>query len=190
MKTNRLGWAVIAAALSMVAGCNGTVVSENGAGGDGAGGSDTGGETSTADTTTSSTLCVEQPTDWDNLPPQNCETLTSLIVANPALTDDSGDGSVSPGETATLAVDLVETSGYGMFSYPLIHFTTDNPAVTASNEAMLYGIGGCGVFTLNTLITVSASIPKGTKINVYAQVGALNLDCPDAFTLTVPVQIQ
>lgn len=195
----RNGWAAIAATLALIAGCNGHVVTGNGAGGDGgseaggssAGGGDTGSVTSTTTTTTTTTtVCVEQPVDPGEVPMQTCAQLDPLIVNNPVLTDTNGDGSLSPGETGTLAVDLVETSGIGMYWYPFVAFTSDTPSVTVTSGDFLYGIGPCGTYTLTTQITVDAAVPKGTTVNVLAKVSALNLECPGSFTLTVPVTIQ
>lgn len=171
-------------------GCGGHVVAEDGgSGGSGTDNAGGGGAGGAAATTT--TECVVQSTDpnggWVE---PTCDTLSAMIVSNPSIQDDSGDGKVSPGETAIVTVDLHETTGVGFYSYPNVIFSSDVAGVTVTNEAMLYGIGPCDTYPMATLVTVGAGVPKGTVVHIGAQVAMLSLECPDAFAITVPLQVQ
>ncbi|MFO0586397.1 MAG: hypothetical protein U0441_02595 [Polyangiaceae bacterium] len=182
-----------------LAGCNGTVVdARDGEGGGGASATGAGGGTTssatggdTIDTFTSPPAeCVVQPADPPPALDPTCDILNPLFVSGPVLEDASGDGKLSPGETGTLTVQLQETSGFGMYYYPLVNFTTDVPGVSLTNEAVLYGIAACDSVAMATQITVAPDVPAGETVVIHAQVGALNLDCPKSSSLSVTFQVQ
>lgn len=185
----------LAALVLGLAACNGSVTIETDeSGGGGATGTATGGsDTGTAGAggaTATSTVCVPEEPDWNDptFTEPTCETLAGLTLTTPML-DAPGGGALSPGEQAGLTVQLVELTGKGFYSYPLVTFSSDVPGVTVSNEAMLYGIGPCDSYPMSTLVTVDASVPKGTVVTIGAQVGMLGMECPDAFALAIPVLV-
>lgn len=180
---------MVAVVLSLAA-CGGNVVRENEGGGGAAtsdsqaGGGGAGGSPATA------TACEVQPTDpnggWAE---PTCDSLGAMVIESPNVVDDGGDGEVAAGEKATVSVQLREITGIGFYAYPEVLFSSDVEGVTVTNDAMLYGIGACDSIEMSTVITVDASVPKGTVVHVGAQVGMLGLECPDAFATSIPILI-
>lgn len=194
-------WMMVGALGLWMTACNGTVVDDNEGGGGAAstatstgtatGTNGSGGDLGVTSTFTSPPAeCVvvpdPPPGDWE----PSCANLAPLLVTDPVLVDANGDGKVSPGETATLTVQLRETSGIGMYYYPLVNFTTDAAGVTVTNDAVLYGIAPCNSVPMTTQITVAPDAPTGEIVTVHAQVGALNMDCPSASAASVTFPIQ
>jgi hypothetical protein len=126
-------------------------------------------------------------------PPQvewTCEDLVVLTVSDPVVVDESGDGSVSPGENVVIQTKLNEVAGIGFSMYPGVYFESDNPEVTVNYVDWYYAIAGCQTLDANATASFGASLAPGTMVTITARVGMLNTDCPDAYAIEIPIQIQ
>jgi hypothetical protein len=121
--------------------------------------------------------------------PEDCHQLDTLVVEHPVLTDDSGDGVLSPGEGADLAVTWRETEGLTVSWYPGVVFSTDTPNVTLSETDWRYAVLGCHVEVMHTRVGLPADVASHARIVVRAQVAMVNVDCPSAFTLEIPIVV-
>lgn len=160
--------------------------------GEDSGTSGTGGTGGTSGTggTGESAPCVPQPDDPDaDFAEMTCADLDLMTVRNPVLHDAGSDGQLSAGESATITAHLDEIAGKGFYWYPWVKFSSDNPAVEVESSAQLYGIMACQSVEVSAQITVAASVPPGTVVHVEAQVASLNKDCPEAFSISIPVEI-
>jgi hypothetical protein len=132
--------------------------------------------------------CTPQSPDPDaGYHPPTCADLSVMTVADPVIDVDGGD-MVFPGSTLTLTVTLEEIAGKGFDAYPMVKFTADNPAVTVTSGAEFYAILPCMTMPASASIAVN-DVPSGTTVHVKAQVAALNMDCPNASSIVVPIQI-
>lgn len=107
------------------------------------------------------------------------------------LVDDSGDGVLSPGESATLTVTMRETAGVGANLYPGVLFSSSSDAgIAADGSNYLYAMLPCSTFPLPTRITVSVDVPLHTKFVVRAKIGALTgSPCAIGDVLDIPVSV-
>jgi hypothetical protein len=119
-----------------------------------------------------------------------CADLDRMTVSDPVVTDAGGDGKLSPGEAGKLALKLNEISGKGFNWYPGVKFYSDVPGVFVKELDWYYAILPCQSFDTGATILVDTPVPKGTLVHVTAQVAMLNTECPDAFSITVPVEIE
>lgn len=185
------------AALSLTA-CSGSVLNGTGAastsgtsGSAGGGGEDPGtGGTSGTGGTGESAPCVPQPVDPDaEFLAMTCADLDQMRVRDPVLHDTGSDGQLSAGESATITAHLDEIAGKGFYWYPWVKFSSDNPAVEVESSSQLYGIGACQRIEVGAQIKVAATVPPGTVVHVTAQVAAMNNNCPEAFSISFPIEI-
>ena len=109
---------------------------------------------------------------------------------DPSFTDDGNDGSVSPGEGVMFNVVLRETSGHEFMWYSGVTFTVDNPEVEMGAPDWLYGIFACDSSNLGVHAKVGAGVAEGTVLHVTAHVAMLNTECPDANSVTFPVEVK
>ena len=137
------------------------------------------------------TPCVPQPKDpGAGFTEPTCADLAVIIVSDPVVKDDSGDGKVSPGEGVTVHVRLSEIAGKGFNAYPGVTFTSELATVSDPGSAQLYAILACQVDELVTHLVMPAGVAKGTVVNVKAQVSMLSTACPDAYAITIPITIE
>ncbi len=125
--------------------------------------------------------CVKQD-DWTFQEPV-CADLAPLTLTDMSATD-SNDNIFKPGEPIQVSVNLNETSGKGFSYYPGVTFTANHPSVFFGKQSegkdWLYAIEGCGTTPLSTTIHVFGDISPGTEVEVTAQVGMINQECPGA----------
>ena len=119
-----------------------------------------------------------------------CEDLAALVVEAPMVTDDSGDGRVSPGEGADIAVLLRETAGLDFMWYPGVTFVVDDPRVSVGGEDWRYGMVACSAEEFHARLGVPADVPLGAVVTITARAAMLPDECPDANTLGIPVTIR
>lgn len=130
----------------------------------------TGGGTAYCEPSTGGAGGFRQPT---------CADLDGLTVSNGRVSDDGGDGRVSPGETVTVQFDLNETSGHDFMFYPGVHVESPSAGVDISGNDWLYGIFACSSVPLSASATMDPGLPRGTQVRITGRVGMLNRDCPD-----------
>ena len=119
-----------------------------------------------------------------------CEDLAALAVEAPVVTDDDGDGRLSPGEGADVRVVLRETSGLDFMWYPGVRFTSDDPRVSLGGEDWRYGMFACSAEEFHARLTVAEDVPPGTVVTVTARAAMLPDECPDAAALEIPIAIR
>lgn len=137
------------------------------------------------------TECVPQPeVQWPPLGQSECEHLWVLDVSNPTLSDASGDGAVSPGETVLIHVDLDETAGIGHSMYPGVQFTSDHPGVKVTYNDWYYAIFACQTHPASGTVEVASDVAPGTVVTITARVASLNTECPDANSIEIPITIE
>jgi hypothetical protein len=122
--------------------------------------------------------------------PDMCAGLSVLAIARPTIVDDSGDGTISPGEGASLLVSVQEIAGKGFAWYPGVTFTADRPDVEVMFDDWRYAILPCTEESFSAVAKFSASIPRGTPVHFVARLASLNRDCPDAPSSTLDVVVQ
>jgi hypothetical protein len=165
-----------------------TNAAQTGAGGEGGSGSTGSGNEGGAG---GAAVCVPQPVD-PNAPFEQptCADLAGLTLGEAVVTDAGGDGKVSPGESATITVPLVETAGKGFNFYPGVTFSSDVAVVPDQGAAQFYAIPACQSLDAVAGITIPPDVAKGTVVKVKAQVSMLGATCPDAFSITVSIPIE
>jgi hypothetical protein len=97
-----------------------------------------------------------------------CEDLWVLDVSNPTVSDQSGDGVISPGETLDVRVDLNEIAGYGWNMYPGVDFKSDQPGVSVKWNDWYYAIAACERIAGATAV-ISTTF-HGTQVTITARV--------------------
>lgn len=135
--------------------------------------------------------CVPEPVDPDAPFEQpTCADLSGLTLGAAVITDAGGDGKVSPGESATITVPLVEIAGKGFGWYPGVTFTSESATIDNPGSAQFYAILACQTLDASVGVTIPPSVAKGTVVKVKAQVSMLNEPCPDAPAITVSIPIE
>lgn len=162
-------------------GGSGGVVTTGGTGGASVGGS--GGSAGSPE-------CVPNAGGTGGFVEPGCEDLGHLTVSDPYVVESDGDGIVSPGETVTLKINLVETEGDEMMWYPGVEFTTDSPFAKASNDGWLYGIFACQTQEISSGLTIDPAMPSGTIVNVTAHVAMLNTECENTNSVTFQIEVK
>ncbi|APR81726.1 Hypothetical protein A7982_07075 [Minicystis rosea] len=181
------------AAVAALAACGGEVIDTTGGSTSGAGGAF---ESTSAGTTTSasaggSTPCVVQPEDLDaGFQEPTCADLAVMTVTSPVVKGPDGTSKLAPGETGTIDVSLDEIAGKGFSYYPAVTFTSDVAGITVESGAQFFAILPCTSVDAPGSITVSSDVPKGTMAHIVARVAMLNHDCPDAPSISIPIEIQ
>ncbi len=175
------------ACVTLFGACSNEVVIEpendNGAGGSGGASS-----AMSSGSTGGGSTCV--PTDPSTMVEWTCKDLEGLVLTGPVISgDDDGDGYLEPGESATLRITMKDISGLGFNYYPGVNFESSNPKVTTTAESWFYAILPCTEQEATTTIKVLPDVPSGTNVNIRAQVGMLNQECPDAFAVDILVPI-
>jgi hypothetical protein len=125
--------------------------------------------------------CVRREDPDANSEPwrEACESL-AMVVSDFELVDESGDGRLSPGESAGLSVMLRETSGYDYYRYPGVEFSADDPRVTFGpygSGSYLYGMHGCDSGRMSVTVSFGADLMPGTAVVLTAQPAALHQAC-------------
>lgn len=119
-----------------------------------------------------------------------CEDLRALVLESPLVSDDGGDGWVSPGEGADIRVMLRETAGLDFMWYPGVTFAVDDPRVTVGSDDWRYGMFACSADEYHARLTVAAEVPSGTVVTVTARAAMLPDECPEANTLEIPIVVR
>lgn len=132
-----------------------------------------------------STECVPQS---PNYYPETCTDLNRLRVVDPSVKDDGGDGSVSPGEGATISVTLQDTSGYGYSMYPYVAFSAPS-GVTLGAPEYFYAIAACQSHPTSVHIQLSPYLTPTTVIRVTAQAAGMNQNCAGTPSITIPIVV-
>lgn len=118
-----------------------------------------------------------------------CEDLHVLTVSDPTLEDASGDGALSPGETATLQVNLNEVAGLGFNMYPGVAFESDHEGVNIHENDWYYAIFACQTHPASATIEVSPEVAPGTQVTLTARVAMLGQECPDTYAIEIPLTV-
>ncbi|MEZ4222113.1 MAG: hypothetical protein R3B13_14355 [Polyangiaceae bacterium] len=124
--------------------------------------------------------CVPKGEGWGHTVEPTCAELDVMAVSSTQLSDDSGDGSVAPGESFHWDVVLAEVAGEGFGLYPGVKFESDNPAVTIAEDTWFYGIFACDSYATGGSGKVGANVAPGTVVKLTARVAMLNQDCSAA----------
>ncbi|MBI5488885.1 MAG: hypothetical protein HY905_16245 [Deltaproteobacteria bacterium] len=119
-----------------------------------------------------------------------CEDLQRLELEAPVVSDDGGDGRVSPGEGADIRVVLRETAGLDFMWYPGVTFLADDPRVTVGSDDWRYGMAACSAEEYHARLSVPADMPSGTMVTVTARAAMLPDECPDANILDIPITVR
>ncbi|WP_170229850.1 hypothetical protein [Polyangium fumosum] len=153
--------------------------SESGSGGAGGGGGSGG----------AGGVCVPGPDDPSPVQP-SCADTVGLALGEATVMDADGDGLVKAGEVATIETSLVETAGKSFYGYPGVVFTSDHPGVDVGDAFWFYGIFACDVMSAGGYVKVASDVAPGTVVTVTARVGILHEDCPNAYAIQVPIEVQ
>jgi hypothetical protein len=119
-----------------------------------------------------------------------CADLDVLAVSDPVIVDQSGDGKLSPGEGASLSVTLNEVAGIGLSWYPGVKFVSDDADVTIKETDWYYAIAACKSYEVLATIQVAPNAKPGSIVRLTAQAAMINVDCPRAPALVIPVMIE
>jgi hypothetical protein len=183
----------LASFLVLSAACTAQVTMADSAAQTGSGGEGGSGATGAAGVggTGGAAVCTPQPEDPDaGFQQPTCADLAGLTLGEAVVSDAGGDGTVSPGENATIRVPLIETAGKGFNYYPGVTFSSDVALVPDQGAAQFYAILPCQSLDALVGITIPPDVKKGTVVKVKAQVSMLNATCPDAFATTVSIPIE
>lgn len=187
----RLGLSVLA--FTLVA-CSSEVVQQAASTSGGTGGADPSTSTTSGGGSggaAGGTPCVPEPEGSGGFAGQpTCADLSVLTVSDLVITGDGGDGKLSPGEGAKVTAKLNEVGGKGFNWYPGVIFTTDHPGVSVSAQDWFYAIFACQSMDVAATITVGSDVAPGTVVSLRAQVAMLNTDCPGAYAISVPIEIE
>ena len=104
--------------------------------------------------------------------------------------DQSGDGKLSPGEDASLRVNLNEVAGIGFSWYPGVKFVSDDAHVTIKENDWFYAIAGCTSYVMRATIHIAPEAKPGSIVNITAQSAMMNVDCPHAPSIVIPIMIE
>ena len=124
--------------------------------------------------------------------PASCDGIEDLVPSDPVATDAGGDGTWSPGESATLTVTLTN-SGSQIFSYyPGIAITSDHPEVTSAmpTDNHLFGLAPGDSDPQKVIFDAAASVPSGTTVHFTATVNELNQTCSKGKSIGFDVTIE
>jgi hypothetical protein len=170
------------------AACGGNVTSgPEGSETGGAGGA--GGAAASSSSSGQPIVCVPKENGAGGFTQPTCADLDRLVITDPVVLDESGDGAVTPGEKVTIQAKLVDVSGLGFNWYPAVRFETAAPTVTVTSDAQFYAIGACQELDVQAFASIDPATPKGTLVEIVARVAMLNADCPDAFSIEVPIEV-
>jgi hypothetical protein len=132
-------------------------------------------------------VCVEReplvPAD------DGCHSLDGLVLENPRIVDDSGDGVLSPGEHATLVVTWRETKGIGASWYPGVRFTSTSRSVVVGADDQRYAALACHAEDLHTELSIVPDAALHTRIDVTAQVIMIGRECPLGASLAITFSV-
>jgi hypothetical protein len=122
--------------------------------------------------------------------PDDCSQLDNLVLTVPRLSDDSGNGILSPGEGATIRLSLREINGIGANWYPGVHFSTPSDAgVVIDGSIDYYAALACDSLPIEGRVVLPADIPLRTVVVVRAQITMLNAECPLAFSRDILISV-
>jgi hypothetical protein len=113
-----------------------------------------------------------------------------MAVSDPMVLGPRGDAKVSPGNSATITVRLSEVAGTGFNDYPEVKFSSDVGTVAWPGADAFYAILPCTSLEASGVVAIPSSVAAGTLVRVRAQVGMAQMDCPDAPSIVVPIQVQ
>ena len=143
------------------------------------------------DTSGGSRPCVVQNGGgWGTGQAATCADLDVLAVSDPVILDQGGDGKLSAGEDATLRVNLNEVSGIGFSWYPGVNFASDDASVSIKAYDWFYAIAACTSYETRATIHVAPGATPGSIVHITAQVAMINVDCPHAPSLVIPVMLE
>ncbi len=196
VRMNRFLLGLIGCASLLVACGNEVVIEESqqssSTGGNASTGSSGTGSSGTGSSGTGGTTNVCTPKDDGTVSSEaTCKDLDRLVLVNPSITGDTdGDGLLEMGETASLTVVMKDTSGLGFNWYPGVNFESADAAVGVEADTWYYAILACMELPATATIKVAPDVLPGTVVNIRAQISMLNHECPEAFTLEIPVKVQ
>ena len=133
---------------------------------------------------------VQQGASWGTGLQPTCADLDVLTVSDPVILDQSGDGKLSPGEDASLRVNLNEVAGVGFLWYPGVKFASDDANVSIKDNDWNYAILACTSLEILATIHVALSAKPGSIVHFTAQAAMISTDCPHAPALVIPVMIE
>jgi hypothetical protein len=121
-----------------------------------------------------------------------CAQKAALTLSAPTIDDVGGDGTWSPGESATVSVTMTNDSATDDFDYPSVTFTSNHPGVTTvMPQGSLFGIVAGMSSKLQAGFTAEASIPTGTVVTLTATISTIGmLTCPTWNSLSFDVTLK
>jgi len=135
--------------------------------------------------------CVPQPDGaGGTLTMPTCADLGGLTVSDPKLDDESGDGKLAYQESAVVTVHLNDVSGKGFNWYPGVQFSSDTVSVDTTGFAQFYAILPCQTLDASTKLTLLTQVTPGAVVHVTARVSMLNSDCPEAYGIDIPIEVE
>jgi hypothetical protein len=123
--------------------------------------------------------------------PDGCPELRErLVVTDPIVEDEDGDGRFAPGDRLRVTVSLTDRSGYGFNDYPGLDLDSVDPSGHSEQIGgnQFYAVLPCQSMPVTGSLTLSKDIPRGATIRVVARVTALS-GCEGADTLVVPIVV-
>ena len=130
-------------------------------------------------------VCVPGPDEPSPVQP-SCADLAGLELREVIVKD----GNLKAGESTVISANLVETTGKGFYGYPGVVFTSPNPGVEVGEPFWLYGISACDTVPVQGYVNIASDVAPGTLVTVIAQVGILHEDCPHAYKVPMPIEVQ
>jgi hypothetical protein len=135
--------------------------------------------------------CTPQPDGaGGTLTQPTCADLGGLTVSDPKLADDSGNGKLAYQESAIVSVKLNEVAGKGFNFYPGVHFSSDTVSVASDGTDQFYAILPCQSVDASAKLTLLTQVTPGTTVHVTARVSMLGSDCPEAYGIDIPIEIE
>lgn len=121
-----------------------------------------------------------------------CAQKAALSLSAPVVVDESGDGTWSPGENASVRVTMTNTATTDDYEYPSVTFTSNHPGVTTGMpQDSLFGIVAGTSHSMQATFHVDAGVPAGTVVTLTATVSPLGeLMCPSWNTLSFDVTVE
>ena len=118
-----------------------------------------------------------------------CGELSIFTLSNPVVTDQSGDGKVSPGENASITMMLNNISDQDYGKYPRVDLTSDNPNVVP-NGTQFYAAFAHGSYQADCAASFGSNIALGTTVHFTAQVQAMDLACASTHKIEFDVTVE
>jgi hypothetical protein len=185
-----------AGAASTTTGGAGKVAATGGVGAIAAGGSQTSGgfgPQATGGSTSNSSdagTCVVH--DLSILSTDGCAELARLVLRDARVTGPTTSNRIMPGDTVSISLTVSDASGLGYNMYPGAVFASDVSGVTfdqGGHSFNAYALLGCQSVEASTTVHIPGNLAPGTVVNVTARAASVNVDCPGAPAIVIPITV-